>query len=110
MKKKSTIWIAVILILLLAFFLKLAFTKSSDKKESAKEKTQKKVDAYIVTPSLLITEISVSGSLLAYDEVELKNEVAGRVVNINLPEGKFVKKGTLLVKLFDDDLQSNLKK
>jgi membrane fusion protein (multidrug efflux system) len=38
------------------------------------------------------------------------NEVAGRVVFINLPEGKFVKKGTLLVKLFNDDLQANLKK
>lgn len=112
MKKKTTIWIAVIMVLLLGFFLKLAFTKSSDKdkKGDAKEKTQKKVDAYIVNPSMLINEISVSGSLLAFDEVELKNEVAGRVVNINLPEGKFVKKGTLLVKLFDDDLQSNLKK
>jgi len=42
--------------------------------------------------------------------VDLKNEVAGRVVMINLPEGKFVKKGTLPVKLFDDDLQSQLKK
>ncbi|MEI8085235.1 MAG: efflux RND transporter periplasmic adaptor subunit [Paludibacter sp.] len=112
MKKKTTIWIAVIMVLLIGFFLKLAFTKSSekDKKGDAKEKTQKKVDAYIVNPTLLINEISVSGSLLAYDEVELKNEVAGRVVNINLPEGKFIKKGTLLVKLFDEDLQSNLKK
>ena len=112
MKKKTTIWIAVIMVLLVGFFLKLAFTKSSDKdkKGNAKEKTQKKVDAYFVSPSLLINEISVSGSLLAYDEVELKNEVAGRVVNINLPEGKLIKKGTLLVKLFDDDLQSNLKK
>src|SRR5665647_1235112 len=112
MKKKTTIWIAVIMVLLVGFFLKLAFTKSSDKdkKGNAKEKTQKKVDAYIVSPSLLINEISVTGSLLAYEEVELKNEVAGRVVFINLPEGKFVKKGTLLVKLFDDDLQSTLHK
>src|ERR1035437_6181922 len=29
---------------------------------------------------------------------------------INLPEGKFVRKGTLLVKLFDEDLQATLKK
>jgi len=48
--------------------------------------------------------------LQAYESVDLKNEVAGRVVSINLPEGKFVKSGTLLVKLFDEDLQSTLKK
>jgi len=110
--KKSTIWIAVIFILLAALFIKVGFGKSSDKdkKKEGKEKAQKKVTAYMVKPSLLVTEISVSGSLLAYDEVELKNEVAGRVVMINLPEGKSVKKGTLLVKLFDEDLQSTLKK
>jgi len=38
------------------------------------------------------------------------NEIAGRVCANHLPEGKLVKKGTLLVKLFDDDLQANLKK
>ena len=112
MKKKSTIWIAVIFILLAALFLKVGFSKSggNDKGKSMKEKQQKKVDAYIVSPSLLINEIMVSGSLQAFETVDLKNEVAGRVVTINLPEGKFVKKGTLLVKLFDDDLQSQLKK
>jgi len=112
MKKKSTLWIAIILILLVAFFLKLGFSKSTDKssKKDPKEKKQKKVEAYVVKPSLLITEISVSGSLMAYETVDLKNEVAGRVVMINLPEGKFVRKGTLLVKLFDDDLQATLKK
>ena len=69
-----------------------------------------KVDGYVLKPQLLEDEITVSGSLVAYEEVELKNEIAGRVVLINLPEGKFVKEGTLLVKLFDDDLQANLKK
>ena len=111
MKKKSTLWIAIVMLLLVAFFVKLAFTKSNDKeKRGDKGKVQKNVDAIIVKPSLLINEISVSGSLLAFEEVELKNEVAGRVVMVNLPEGKFVKKGTRLVKLFDDDLQSSLRK
>ncbi len=83
---------------------------SKDTGNSRKQRPQLKVDAFVVKPSVLIDEISVSGSLLAFEEVELKNEVAGRVVKINLPEGQFVKKGTLLVKLFDDDLQANLHK
>ena len=112
MKKKSTIWIAVIFILLAGLFLKVGFSKSNsnDKGKSMKDKQPKKVEAFIVSPSLLINEIMVSGSLQAFETVDLKNEVTGRVVTINLPEGKFVKKGTLLVKLFDDDLQSQLKK
>jgi membrane fusion protein, multidrug efflux system len=112
MKKKSTIWIAVIFILLAGLFLKVGFSKSNsnDKGKSMKDKQPKKVEAFIVSPSLLINEIMVSGSLQAFETVDLKNEVAGRVVTINLPEGKFVMKGTLLVKLFDDDLQSQLKK
>jgi len=112
MKKKSTIWIAVFIVLLIAFVWKVGFNSSNDnsKKLDPKGKAIKKVDAYVVNPSLLINEISVSGSLEAFDEVSLQNEVAGRVVKINLPEGKFVRKGTLLVKLFDDDLQATLKK
>lgn len=110
MKKKINILIAVVLLLLTAFFIKVGFLSSGDKRQDSREKAQKKVDAFIVTPSSLISEITVTGALAAYDEVELKNETAGRVVKLNLPEGKFVRKGTLLVKLYDDDLQATLKK
>lgn len=85
--------------------------KSEEKKKEDKKKGRStKVDAYVVTPAHLINDITVSGSLVAMEEVELKNETAGRVVKLHLPEGKFVKAGTLLVKLYDDDLQASLKK
>lgn len=109
--KRAPFWtiIAIIAILLLVVWQNAKKAKNSAS-TAQNQKPQTKVDAYIVAPSLLIDEISVSGSLKAYEEVELKNEVAGRIVKLNLPEGKFVKEGTLLVKLFDDDLQANLKK
>lgn len=110
MKIKINTLIAALLLLLTVFFLYVGFIKPKDKKQEIKEKVQKKVDAFIVKPSLLVSDITVTGSLLAYDEVDLKNEVAGRVVEMNLPEGKFVKKGTLLVKLYDDDLQATMRK
>ena len=75
-----------------------------------KVKNQLAVDAVIIKPTLLANQITVSGSLLAYEEVALMSEMSGRVVLINLPEGNFVKKGTLLVQLYNDDLQANLKK
>ena len=110
--RKRIIWLSAVIILLFAVFFISGLNKSKGKgsKKASKERFQRKVDAVVVKPSLLIDEIQVSGSLLAYEEVDLKSEVAGRVVRINLPEGKHVKKGTLLVKLFDEDLQAGLSK
>ncbi|MFZ4414385.1 MAG: efflux RND transporter periplasmic adaptor subunit [Bacteroidales bacterium] len=98
---------------IVVFALFVLFACNSNKQENnpkSKDKPQSKVSGYVVKPTLLINEISVSGSLLPYEEIALMSEIAGRVVFINLPEGKLVKKGTLLVKLFDADLQANLKK
>ena len=67
-------------------------------------------EGYIVKPCILDQSISVSGTLKPFEETILMPDVSGRVISINLPEGKFVKKGTLLVKLFDNDLQASLKK
>jgi membrane fusion protein (multidrug efflux system) len=56
-----------------------------------------------------VNELTVSGHYCRLKSC-VKKRVAGRVVKLNLPEGKFVKSGTLLVKIFDDDLQANLRK
>jgi len=82
----------------------------NEPEKGQKGKNQLAVDAVVVKPSILTNQITVSGSLLAYEEVALMSEMAGRVVLINLPEGNPVKKGDLLVQLFNDDQQANLKK
>jgi membrane fusion protein (multidrug efflux system) len=40
----------------------------------------------------------------------LHPEATGRVVSLNLPEGRSVRKGELLVKIFDEDLRTQLQK
>jgi membrane fusion protein, multidrug efflux system len=112
MMKKQSVWILVIGVILIILLIWKFSGKSEKKAQNPMQggKPQSKVEAYVVQPKLLVDEISVSGSLAANDEVELKNEVAGRIVKLYLPEGKAVKEGTLLVKLYDDDLQANLKK
>lgn len=52
--------------------------------------------------------IPVTGVLVANEEVELVSETAGKVVKIAFEEGALVKKGTLLVKVDDSDLQAQL--
>jgi len=108
--KKNTLWISFLFIFILVGLIFISLSKPKENDRYSKDDSIKKVNGFVVKPSLLIDEIAVSGSLLAFEEVELKNEVAGRVVKIHLPEGKFVRKGTLLVKLFDDDLQAGLRK
>ncbi|WP_341226921.1 efflux RND transporter periplasmic adaptor subunit [uncultured Arcticibacterium sp.] len=51
-----------------------------------------------------------SGTLSPNEEVELRSEYAGRLVKLNLSEGSFVKKGALIAKIKDDDIQAQLKK
>jgi len=107
--KKTIVRIAVLILILVPITL-LLLHKKPEEKRKGKGGGQRQVEALVIRPTTLLNEITVTGSLLSFDEVELKNEVAGRIVQLNLPEGKAVKKGTVLVKLFDDDLQAGLKK
>jgi membrane fusion protein, multidrug efflux system len=68
------------------------------------------VDAFLVKPRSISDHIEVPGSLLPFEETQIRAEVGGRVVQLNVKEGTTVQKGTLLVKLFDQDLQAQLKK
>lgn len=68
------------------------------------------VDGFVVEEHKLSENVEVPGSLLPAEETQIRAEVAGRVVQLNIPEGGIVKKGVVLVKLFDQDLQAQLKK
>lgn len=67
-------------------------------------------EAYIIVPSILNSSILVAGTLMPFEETEIHPEVAGKVVQLSIKEGAFVRRGTLLVKLFDGDLQAQLQK
>jgi membrane fusion protein (multidrug efflux system) len=69
-----------------------------------------RVDAYIVSPRTISEVIEVPGTLLAKETTEIHPEVSGRVVALNINEGKFVSEGSVLVKLYDGDLQAQLRK
>ncbi|MGZ8540886.1 MAG: efflux RND transporter periplasmic adaptor subunit [Chitinophagaceae bacterium] len=68
------------------------------------------VDGYIVKTQPFAENIEVPGSIIANETTEIHPEVSGRVVQLNVAEGRFVSKGALLAKLYDADLQAQLKK
>jgi membrane fusion protein (multidrug efflux system) len=68
------------------------------------------VQGYIIHPSVLHSSIEVAGTLLPFEETEIHPEVSGKVTYLSIREGAHVKKGTLLARLFDGDLQAQLQK
>jgi membrane fusion protein (multidrug efflux system) len=68
------------------------------------------VDGFLVEQRAVSETVEVPGSLLPAEETQIRAEVSGRVVQLNIPEGGVVQKGVMLVKLFDQDLQATLKK
>lgn len=68
------------------------------------------VEAMIVKNRELVSPLEVSGTLQAQDIVEIRSEVSGKLAYLYLPEGGFVAQGTILGRLYSDDLQAQLKK
>jgi len=68
------------------------------------------VDGFVVRQSSISEKIEVPGSLLPFEETQIRAEVGGRIVLLNIQEGSTVSNGTMMVKLFDKDLQAQLRK
>jgi len=68
------------------------------------------VNGFVVTPRLLENKINSTGTMEANEEVQLRSETPGRIISINFNEGTYVRKGELLVKINDQELQAQLKK
>ena len=67
-------------------------------------------DAYVVKARNISELLDVPGTLQANEVTEIRPEISGRLVRLNISEGGFVNKGDLLAKIFDEDLQAQLKK
>ena len=77
----------------------------------AKPKGGKKVlevSARVISPQLLTDEIPIIGRLVPDEEVQLSFETSGKITEIHFEEGSHVKKGTLLAKVNDSQLQAQL--
>ncbi|MCB0666091.1 MAG: efflux RND transporter periplasmic adaptor subunit [Saprospiraceae bacterium] len=68
------------------------------------------VNIYIAEETVTDNTIYSSGTIVPNEEVELKAEVSGRLVDLHINEGSYVKKGQLIAKLNDQDLLAQLKK
>jgi membrane fusion protein (multidrug efflux system) len=66
------------------------------------------VDGIVVQKGDFNNDLEVTGTIEANESVELRSEVSGLVTAINFKEGSQVKKGSLLIKINDRDIQAQL--
>ena len=68
------------------------------------------VQGYIVKTGAVSEPLELAGTLFPMEATEIHPEVNGRIVGLYINEGANISKGALMVKLFDGDLQAQLKK
>lgn len=82
-----------------------------DKSELGSEKKKSQtVDVVLIEPTDVIRVISIPGTILANEEVQLFSEVSGRIQKIAFKEGQMVQKGSLLVQIDSDILKAQRRK
>jgi membrane fusion protein, multidrug efflux system len=69
-----------------------------------------KVKTLVISMGSSVRNVFSSGTTVANESVEIRSEVAGKIVKLNIPEGSVVPKGYLIAKIKDDDILAQLKK
>jgi len=112
--RRFKIYFIIVGILSALIFIKINFFPSakgrSDKARKTSENPSIPVSVFVVGNESIDPKIYASGTVLANEATELKAEASGRVIYLNLPEGQFVKSGTLLLKVNDAEYQAQLAK
>ncbi|MCW3093216.1 MAG: efflux transporter periplasmic adaptor subunit [Ferruginibacter sp.] len=68
------------------------------------------VDVIIGEKSSTTNVIEANGTVIASEFVELRPEVSGRLIYLNLTEGKLIQKGTIVARVNDADLRAQVSK
>jgi membrane fusion protein, multidrug efflux system len=117
MKRKLIIWSILLIVILSALLIPRVLSNKNqgggppqDGKGLGKTTRAVAVSVQIAELSSIEEKVLMTGTIHASKDIELRNETSGRVTEVNFKEGMLVKKGQLLVKLNDNDLQAQLLK
>ncbi|HTO35200.1 MAG TPA: efflux RND transporter periplasmic adaptor subunit [Flavobacterium sp.] len=105
---KFLIYLSIAILTILIVY-RINNNKSKYKSSSVgASKTASNVRGIVLIPQKFSNQLSLSGTIEANEQVELRSETAGVVQGIYFTEGSFVKKGQLLIKVNDADLKAQL--
>ena len=108
MKIKYIVYAILIIGLGTLIFYRIGANKEEKKDPNAK-KPATTVYGVVLQPREFADNLSLSGTLEANEQIEVRSEVSGVVEQINFEEGSSVSKGQALVKVNDIELRAQLR-
>lgn len=112
--KKIPGWFIIIIIFIVLIILKFLFFTKADEKSTGPSKDKAKapvvVNYFVAKPFDLNDQVYTTGKVGALNEIEIKPEISGKVIEVYFKEGESVSKGVSLIKINDADLQAQLLK
>ncbi|ESU23318.1 putative Co/Zn/Cd efflux system membrane fusion protein [Flavobacterium enshiense DK69] len=110
MKPKYIIYLLLSIVLGGLIFYRISENKQKEGggKEKGGDKKPAKVSGIVLKPRVFSDNLSLSGSIDANEQVEIRSEVSGIVESINFDEGTFVTQGQQLFKINDVELRAQL--
>lgn len=110
---KIKYFVYTLLLLGMAGFIAYRISSNKSKNDDSKDKGPKNkamtVNGIIVKPITFENNLSLSGSIEANEQVEIRSEVSGVVEGIYFQEGSNVSKGQVLLKVNDIELKAQLR-
>lgn len=104
--------VIAIIVIALGGMIAYRITKNKAENDKGNDKNGKKpstpVTVYVVKGQDFSNTISLSGSIEANEQIEIRSEVSGIVENIAFTEGSAVSKGQVLFKVNDIELRAQL--
>lgn len=111
MKKRYIIYTLLILgIIALIIYRVSANRKINNPRDQKKVISAMSVEGRVLTPQTFEDNLSLSGSLEANEEIDIRSEVSGVVESINFEEGSKVSQGQVLFRVNDIELRAQLSK
>lgn len=84
--------------------------KGTNSQKGAGAPAAVKVSGLVVQPQAFADNLSLSGTIEANEQIEIRSEVSGIIENINFAEGSRVTKGQVLFRVNDQELRAQLAK
>lgn len=110
MKTKHIVYALIAVGLGALIFYRISDNKKADEKNSKGPggKTALNVSGIVLKPQVFLDNLSLSGSIEANEQVDIRSEISGIVESINFQEGTMVSKGQVLFKVNDIELRAQL--
>ncbi len=99
--KKLIVGITVVLLILGLVYWKI---------RSSRNQREKNIQTVTVKRMTLKEELAATGRIQALKSVDVKSEVSGKIINLKVDEGDYVKKGDLIAQLDSTEAELNYRK